>query len=819
MNSKRSRQDQTATKRNPNQVKDFAKKRLKVGAKKKLPARTATKAIARTRVIALPPQTLRTERAAVATHRNVTLSELLVQCAHFAHKTRRDALTGVRELLQSPAHCHVVANGGSLHAMLDRLLAMIADEAADVRKALAAALDALWAAAEPRVVAPFANLIVAHFCAALTHMHETVRVEALALLNRFLAAHPAAAAPPPLWVPLCSCFDSDGLLALAITGRSAVRPAIRDSVLGTLDRLLDVALRHTDGGLAPAASGAPLTIVRSVDAAADATVVATSPAQLDAFVLRFGERGVPTLLQCWLESVPAEPRPSVVDLTRMRAVLHVLLRLLRVVRHRTGARVSREHLAAEWRRRFLRNFEQYVFVHFPLLAPDTSDGNGVDNIDDTRLGINVAIAELMVMFLPLPVRQQPAWIAGKLLPFVESMFRAPLNARRAATVAPLLDVAQTLIDDLGSDAQRLQLFDAFACFFKALQPAAPIKRVCVALLRRIVDRSTPDDTSLPELELIIGCVVALPRMLWQLKDSDVDASLSLLDTMLAFAHRHARQRNALALLESGLQPLFFTYRRDNNAPLFGPFVLLPDALQRRALDLARYVLEATHSDALVRAIAACCVTTTAPPRPVPIGVVLYALETLQCAVPSELQISFAMTILQQSQDADDDVRWSKRLPLVRYVARSLGAALGAHVLDAMLDAMLTAWLQGEHVLEIEAALLLAVQLRRKLPRLAPLYARGVALHALAHAGGVQPWAWLLDTHDALLLQCIDALLQHGAPSSQRALQTLSDCAQRWKLAHGYAPLPEPQASNVRAFATLGAEHFSDSAARLLLLAE
>jgi hypothetical protein len=29
-----------------------------------------------------------------------------------------------------------------------------------------------------------------------------------------------------------------------------------------------------------------------------------------------------------------------------------------------------------------------------------------------------------------------------------------------ATVAPLLDVAQTLNDDVGSDVQRLQLFDA-----------------------------------------------------------------------------------------------------------------------------------------------------------------------------------------------------------------------------------------------------------------------------------------------------------------------------------------------------------------------
>jgi hypothetical protein len=57
---------------------------------------------------------------------------------------------------------------------------------------------------------------------------------------------------------------------------------------------------------------------------------------------------------------------------------------------------------------------------------------------------------------------------------------------------------------------------------------------------------------------------------------------------------------------------------------------------------------------------------------------------------------------------------------------------------------------------------------------------------------VQPWEWLLAL--ALLLQW---LLQHGASSKRTAVLP-----------------PEPQASNVRAFATLGAEHFSDSAARL-----
>jgi ankyrin repeat protein len=70
---------------------------------------------------------------------------------------------------------------------------------------------------------------------------------------------------------------------------------------------------------------------------------------------------------------------------------------------------------------------------------------------------------------------------------------------------------------------------------------------------------------LPELELIIGCIVALSRMLWQLKDSDVDASLSLFDTMLGVCapatppRLHAAARSNLAnvvamLLDAGADP-------------------------------------------------------------------------------------------------------------------------------------------------------------------------------------------------------------------------------------------------------------------------
>jgi hypothetical protein len=82
-----------------------------------------------------------------------------------------------------------------------------------------------------------------------------------------------------------------------------------------------------------------------------------------------------------------------------------------------------------------------VFVHFPLLGPTPATATASTTSTTRAPGINVAIAELMVMCsCPLPVCRE--------------------HVLCTATVAPLLDVAQTLIDDVGSDVQRLQLFDA-----------------------------------------------------------------------------------------------------------------------------------------------------------------------------------------------------------------------------------------------------------------------------------------------------------------------------------------------------------------------
>jgi hypothetical protein len=151
----------------------------------------------------------------------------------------------------------------------------------------------------------------------------------------------------------------------------------------------------------------------------------------------------------------------------------------------------------------------------------------------------------------------------------------PRACSRTATVAPLLDVAQTLIDDLGSDAQRLQLSDAVGLLLQSLQ----------RLLRRIVVRVDSRQHGAARAgadhRLRRGAAAHAVAAQGQRRRRPI---LSLLNTMLAFAHRHARQRNALALLESGMQLLFFTYRRDNNAPLFGPSARRAAAARDRVAD-------------------------------------------------------------------------------------------------------------------------------------------------------------------------------------------------------------------------------------------
>jgi hypothetical protein len=248
--------------------------------------------------------------------------------------------------------------------------------------------------------------------------------------------------------------------------------------------------------------------VRAVDAAVDAgagvtsvAALSNSPAALDAFLMQFAERAVPTLLQCWLECAPSEPRAAAELVAHARRARHRCSRCSTPCGERTRARLSRGQLAAEWRRRFLRSSEQYVFVHFPMLAPETSDGNGVDNVDEPRLAVNVAVARNSwppTCHCRPTSSQRPQWLGAKLLPFLDSALQSSASSRAAGRRWRRCSTSSSRCSTSSANTrERRSFFVAFArtCSARCRPTPRAAKRTAVAMLHRIVERTsaaTPD---------------------------------------------------------------------------------------------------------------------------------------------------------------------------------------------------------------------------------------------------------------------------------------------------------------------------------------
>lgn len=164
---------------------DFKRAKAKVG--KKLPkADNATDTAFTARSIALPNQSLTADKSdQVVTQRNLSLTELLGQSTHYSPKIRKDALSGLVELLQS--------HPTELHHHASKIIHILAERITDADKPVRATLKDLLSntvlpiltdnGKDSQAVAPFIPLLMAHTCAAMTHLADPIRADALSFLQ------------------------------------------------------------------------------------------------------------------------------------------------------------------------------------------------------------------------------------------------------------------------------------------------------------------------------------------------------------------------------------------------------------------------------------------------------------------------------------------------------------------------------------------------------------------------------------------------------------------------------------------------------------
>lgn len=148
------------------------------------------------------------------------------------------------------------------------------------------------------------------------------------------------------------------------------------------------------------------------------------------------------------------------------------------------------------------------------------------------------------------------------------------------------------------------------------------------------------------MSLLTQWLKCLPKALWELKADHVPTSRIIISTLLDFARRSpasAASAQALNEVQETMIPFFFTVFavKKTVRTIHGPFVSLPEDVQRRSLDILSYF--SRLSLAMLRAVAACCLHASVSPT-----VAVYAINVVQSVrmhIPAEEHVSFMMSML------------------------------------------------------------------------------------------------------------------------------------------------------------------------------
>ncbi|KAJ3163435.1 hypothetical protein HDU86_000014 [Geranomyces michiganensis] len=177
-----------ATRRKKLKAEDFRKTKLKVG-KKLAPAANQTDASFKSQSIVVPNQSLGELKPAseLVNNRNQSLKDMIVQLRHYSAQSRKDALTGLREIQRK----HADAFKTQLGIIVAATAPVMVDEERDVRKTLLLFFQDFIPTVTKDHIRPFMSLIIAYTCSSMTHISELIRLDGLKFLTVWQTHYPA----------------------------------------------------------------------------------------------------------------------------------------------------------------------------------------------------------------------------------------------------------------------------------------------------------------------------------------------------------------------------------------------------------------------------------------------------------------------------------------------------------------------------------------------------------------------------------------------------------------------------------------------------
>ncbi|KAF5377588.1 hypothetical protein D9615_005333 [Tricholomella constricta] len=168
---------------------DFSKAKLKLGKGKQLGSNAIDTSF-KARSIALPSQSIAQEKDhhIPTTKRRLTFDDLIIHAKHYSASTRKDAILGLRELLE--ANWDLMET--SFTILIGACVRLIGDEDASVRKALLAFFTWLLPRIPQGDLMPHSPLLLLFTTSAQTHIFPEIRIDAIRFLDLFLEHIPQA---------------------------------------------------------------------------------------------------------------------------------------------------------------------------------------------------------------------------------------------------------------------------------------------------------------------------------------------------------------------------------------------------------------------------------------------------------------------------------------------------------------------------------------------------------------------------------------------------------------------------------------------------
>ncbi|KAH7106987.1 hypothetical protein BKA62DRAFT_685701 [Auriculariales sp. MPI-PUGE-AT-0066] len=239
-----------SAKKRKEKAADFSKAKLKLGKGKAIAANAVDTSF-KARSIALPSQSITAERDGTApkTRRNLGLSELIVQLKHYSPQVKRDALSGLRELLQD--NPEIIQ--GSITALLRSCAQLVTDEDSSVRKGLLTFFDWYFDTIPADVLRPHLPTLLLFLTSAQTHIFPEIRIDDM-VTRGWADTHDASSAGSSgdgkrVLAGYLALLNASGSReeaeAKSSTSGAVLSPASRLLVLRSLANFLQQAIDHS----------------------------------------------------------------------------------------------------------------------------------------------------------------------------------------------------------------------------------------------------------------------------------------------------------------------------------------------------------------------------------------------------------------------------------------------------------------------------------------------------------------------------------------------------------------------------------------------